>query len=363
MALYIGLMSGTSMDGVDAVLVDLSTNQCIYGLTRPYSIEAKRFLDDVLNSTTIGLATLSQLNTLLGREFAVSVLLLLEKANCRAQDVVAIGSHGQTICHDATADIPYTVQVACPHTIAQLTGIRVVADFRTRDLVVGGQGAPFAPLYHQELFAKRKAPMAVVNIGGISNVTFLDESNITRGYDIGPGNCLMDAWINQTLKQPYDNNGAWGASGDVIQLLLSELLDDPFFKLPSPKSIGKEYFSLSWLLPKLQVNYRPVDVQATLCELTATTISSAIKDHSDRPSSVVICGGGVHNGALLNALQRHFDQSSVVSSALFGVNPDFIEAMLFAWLAEKAIHEIPLDLMSLTGATQPVILGAIYPAS
>lgn len=350
------------MDGVDAALIDTTTNQCIYGLTRPYGAEAQKFLEEVLSSKFIGLSTLNQLNTLLGREFAASVLLLLEKSNYLAKDVVAIGSHGQTIAHDASADIPYTIQLACAHTIAQLTGIKVVADFRTRDLVVGGQGAPFAPLYHQVLFANRKAPIAVVNIGGISNVTFLDDSNTILGYDIGPGNCLMDAWINKVLNKSFDHEGAWGGSGHVVQSLLLECLSDPYFKRPYPKSIGKEYFSLNWLLPKLNNGYRPEDIQATMLELTAMTISSAIKEHGESVSGVVICGGGVHNKALLRALQQNINEIPVISSTAFGVNPDYIEAMLFAWLAEKTIQNIPLDLRTLTGSNQPVVLGAIYPA-
>ncbi len=362
MSLYIGLMSGTSMDGVDAALVDLTTNRCIAGLTRPYGEEVKRFLEEVLNdSRVLGLETLNQLSTVLGREFGKAVLTLLEEAQYSAKDVVAIGSHGQTICHDATATIPYTVQLACPHTIAEMTGIRVVADFRTRDLVVGGQGAPFAPLYHEELFAQHQLPMVVVNIGGIANVTFLEALQPPRGYDTGPGNCLMDAWIRETLNQPYDVDGAWASSGQVMMPLLSELLSDPFFNQQGPKSIGKEYFSLSWLLAKLgKDDVQPQNIQATLLELTAITISHAVKLRALKPACVVLCGGGVHNKALQAALQQHFGNSSVVSSAQFGVNPDYIEAMMFAWLAEKTIHEKPLDLSALTGAKKPVILGAVY---
>lgn len=360
MALFIGLMSGTSMDGVDAALVELDNNQCITGITRPYGVEARRFLDDVLHANAIDLGTLHQLNTVLGREFGLAVLELLEKANCSAHDVVAIGSHGQTICHDTTAAIPYTVQLACPHTIVEMTGICVVADFRTRDLVVGGQGAPFAPMYHQVLFAHQKTPLMLVNIGGIANVTFLQESQPPRGYDVGPGNCLMDAWIQLKLNQPYDAGGAWAHTGRVIPSLLSELSSDPFFQQKPPKSIGKEYFSLSWLEPKLQKDYAPEDIQATLLELTAMMICNALDQIAERPTDIVICGGGVHNTSLIHALKRHSKEVQVVSSTQFGVDPDFIEAMMFAWLAEKTIHKVPLDLSALTGSKKPVILGAVY---
>ncbi len=360
MALYIGLMSGTSMDGVDAALVDLDTNQCVAGMTRPYSEKARDFLEEVLRVESVGLGVLSQLSSVLGREFGQAVLELLEKAHCSAKDVVAIGSHGQTICHDATAEIPYTVQLGCPHTIAEMTGIRVVADFRTRDIVVGGQGAPFAPLYHQALFGHHTLPLAVVNIGGIANVTFLEQSQPPRGYDTGPGNCLMDAWIRQTLNQSYDADGAWASSGHVIQSLLTEMLSDPYFQQTPPKSLGKEYFSHLWLASKLHKTYAPADVQATLLELTAITIAQAVSQHVIKPSQVVLCGGGVHNRALHRAIQRHLSDYPVVSSAHLGADPDFIEAMLFAWLAQKTINNIPVDLAALTGAKKPVILGAVY---
>lgn len=361
MGLYIGLMSGTSMDGVDAALIDLPSNQLIAGITRPYSPEAWARLSNVLNGQTLSLSTLSQLNTVLGREFALAVLELLEKASCSPKDIIAIGSHGQTICHDATADIPYTVQLGCAHTIAEMTGIRVVADFRTRDLVVGGQGAPFAPLYHQELFSHQKRPFAVVNIGGIANVTFLEASGALSGYDTGPGNCLMDAWARKHLNQSYDANGEWAASGQVISSLLSECLSDSFFEQIAPKSIGKEYFSEEWLSSKLKPSYSPSDIQATLLELTARTIFNELNQRGIQLSSVIICGGGVHNASLMKALQHHSESLSVVSSREFGVDPDFIEAMMFAWFAEKAIHNIPLNLNSLTGAKNTAVLGVIYP--
>lgn len=361
MALYIGLMSGTSMDGVDAALVDVETNQCIAGLTRPYSEKARSFLDEVLRAESVGLGVLAQLSSVLGREFGQAVLALLASAHCSAKDIIAIGSHGQTMCHDATAEIPYTVQLGCPHTIAEMTGIRVVADFRTRDMVVGGQGAPFAPLYHQALFGHLTPQLAVVNIGGIANVTFLEQSQAPRGYDTGPGNCLMDAWIRQTCDQAYDADGTWASSGTVLQSFLAEMMADPYFQQKPPKSLGKEYFSRTWLTSKLHDIYAPADVQATLLELTAITIVQAMAQHAIQPSQVILCGGGVHNSALHRAIQRHLSDTQVVSSANLGVDPDFIEAMMFAWLAEKTIHNIPVNLAALTGAKKPVVLGAVYP--
>lgn len=361
MALYIGLMSGTSMDGVDVVLVDVATHQCVAGLTRPYTNNARVFLDEVLRAESVALGTLTQLSGVLGREFGQAAIELLAQAQVEAKDIVAIGSHGQTICHDAAAHIPYTVQLGCPHTIAEMTGIRVVADFRTRDMVVGGQGAPFAPLYHQALFGHHTLPLTVVNIGGIANVTFLEPSQPPRGYDTGPGNCLMDVWIREIQAKPYDADGAWAGSGVVIQPLLLKMLSDPYFQQKPPKSLGKEYFSYDWLTAKLSHNEAPQDVQATLLELTAMTIAEAICQQIKKPAQVILCGGGVHNRVLHRAIQRHLNGSHVISSADLGIDPDFIEAMMFAWFAEKTIHNEPLDMTALTGAKKSVVLGAIYP--
>ena len=363
MKLCIGLMSGTSMDGIDAALVDVTTNTLIAGITRPYGVKAKTCLQAVLDGEKITLANYSQLNTLVGREFAYAVHQLMDLANITPQQVEAIGSHGQTICHDAMADIPYTVQLGCAHTIAELTGINVIADFRTRDLVIGGQGAPFAPLYHQALFAKDDHSLAIVNIGGIANVTYLASSLGVTGHDTGPGNCLLDAWIKKHLGEPYDASGAWAASGEVIKPLLVALQADPYFKLPPPKSIGKEYFSDAWLTPLLEPAYAPHHVQATLLALTATTIAAAIKDSGHLAiKEVVICGGGAHNRALLHALAEQLPGLPIHTTVMHGIDPDFLEAMMFAWLAEKALNQIPLDLSQITGAKKLAIYGVFYAA-
>ena len=362
MKLFIGLMSGTSMDGIDAALVDVDTNTLVAGLTRPYSNKVMQFLQHVLQQERINPAVLSQLNALLGREFAFAALQLLETANIASENVVAIGSHGQTICHDATADIPYTVQLGCAHTIAELTGLVVVADFRTRDLVIGGQGAPFAPIYHQALFAERELPLAIVNIGGIANVTYLAHDAGVCGYDVGPGNCLMDHWIHKNLGLAYDDRGGWAATGEVIMPMLRSLLDDPYFTLPPPKSLGKEYFSNDWLAKYLQPHYAAKDVQATLLALTATTITEDIKKRRIQPKRVAICGGGAHNNALQQVLRTQLPDLTIVGTEALGVDPDFMEAMMFAWLADKALSHTPLDLKKITGAKSLAIFGAIYAA-
>ena len=349
------------MDGIDAALVDVSSNTLMAGITRSYDKKTEQRLRAVLNGEPIRPAALNQLNTMIGREFAQAVHQLLETAKITPDQVIAIGSHGQTICHDATAAIPYTVQLGCAHTIAAMTGITVVADFRTRDLVMGGQGAPFAPAYHQALFRDLTTPIAVVNIGGIANVTFLSADVAVSGYDTGPGNCLMDAWVQKHLQTAYDKNGAWGATGSVIKPLLSSMLADPYFELPAPKSLDKAYFSDAWLAQYLRPDYTSQDVQATLVAFTATTICQSIKGCESPIKRVAICGGGVHNTSLLEAIRNQLPELLVESTQFFGVDPDFLEAMMFAWLADKTINQIPVDLTGITGAKRPSILGSIYP--
>ncbi|PJD93653.1 MAG: anhydro-N-acetylmuramic acid kinase [Legionella sp.] len=363
MTIYMGLMSGTSMDGIDAAVIEVETQRLIGGLTRPYDQDVRDQLMTVASGIAVTPAKLWQLHTVLGRQFAAAANDLLQLTNLKAHEVTAIGSHGQTICHDATAAIPYTIQLGCPHMISELTGITVVADFRTRDLVIGGQGAPFAPLYHHALFAASYPALAIVNIGGISNVTFVSQDEPTSGYDIGPGNCLMDEWIHQQKNKGYDDNGAYAASGTVIPALLSDMLADDYFKLPYPKSICKSYFSLNWLQAFLKPEYAPQDVQASLLALTAHTIAEAILA-SDYPiQRVAICGGGAHNNALLYKMRDLLPNVVITSTKELGIDADFLEAMMFAWLAHQTLNKTPLDLSHITGAKKPAILGAIYPAS
>ncbi|MCP0914410.1 MULTISPECIES: anhydro-N-acetylmuramic acid kinase [Legionella] len=356
MKLFIGLMSGTSMDGIDAALVDVDTNRLLAGITYPYSKKTRTLLEDVLAAEKIMIAVLAQLNTLIGRDFAAAAQELLSAARVTSADVIAIGSHGQTILHEPFSDIPCTVQLGCAHTIAELTKITVAADFRSRDLVVGGQGAPFAPLYHHELFGHLKHA-AVVNIGGIANVSFLNDEG-GSGFDTGPGNCLMDAWIKKHLGKDYDEEGRWAARGQIIFPLLEKLLQDAFFKLPAPKSIGKEYFSLAWLEKYGVHEFAPEDVQATLLALTAASVAAAIEKRQSE--QIIICGGGAHNLVLLHALQGRLHNKEVVCAEQFEVSSDFLEAMMFAWLAEKTLTQTPLDLSKITGSAKPVVLGALY---
>ena len=362
MNLYIGLLSGTSMDGIDAALVDVDTNKLIKGITESYSESLKHKLNELLTTKLINLVELSQLNTLIGREFAGAVNKLLDSVDIDVKSIVAIGSHGQTVCHDATAEIPYTVQLGCPHTIAELTGIKVVADFRTRDLVIKGQGAPFAPIYHQALFGLSHAPCAIVNIGGIANITYIDNNGGVSGYDVGPGNCLLDYWVMKHKGLAYDRDGEWAASGNIILPLLEALLDDPYFSQPQPKSLGKEYFSSGWLEDYLRKDYAPNDVQATLLALTATTIADDIKRSDLKFKLVALCGGGAHNKALHNLLKSLLKDLEIITTKELNIDPDYLEAMMFAWLAEKTINSKPLNFSKITGAKSSAIYGVIYPA-
>lgn len=361
MTLFIGLMSGTSMDGIDAALVDVAKNTLLYGITKKYSDEVRTRIDTLLSGSDLSLASICQLNTLIGREFAYAVNELLQKATLSAGDICAIGSHGQTVCHNTNCSIPYTLQLGCAHTISALTGITVVADFRTRDLVLGGQGAPFAPLYHQRLFSEEESPIAVVNIGGIANITFINADKPVKGWDIGPGNCLMDAWIMKHQGKFYDADGDWARQGEIIKPLLEALMSDSFIRSSTPKSIGKEYFSLLWLERHLKEEYQSVDIQKTLLALTAETIANTVLNEPNHVKKMYLCGGGAHNLALLHMLIQLLPEISVKSIAEVDISPDYLEAMMFAWLAEQTINRIPLDLSMITGSRQPAILGAIYP--
>ena len=360
MSIYLGLMSGTSMDGIDAALVDVETQRLLAGLTHPYSAQAYDQIQIVLHEPKVSLAQVWQLNSLLGCEFAQAANALLCESHYTKDQITAIGSHGQTILHDITNPQPYTIQLACPHTIAELTQCPVVADFRTRDMVVGGQGAPFAPLYHQVLFGQTNESLAVVNVGGIANVTFLLANSPCFGYDTGPGNCLLDAWIQKQLGEKFDENGAYAAQGQVISDLLQQLLVDPYFQRSYPKSVCKSYFSLEWLQSKLLSSYAPQDVQATLLELSAQTIAMAIHKSAVPVQKLALCGGGAHNQRLFDRLQTLLPNISILSTQQLGIDPDFLEAMMFAWLAHQALESRPMDLRHITGAKKPVILGAIY---
>jgi anhydro-N-acetylmuramic acid kinase len=345
------------MDGIDAALVELPSNRFILGLTRTYSPEVKARLQACLSEHKLSLESFAQLNTLIGSDFAKAAQELMQKAGVKAKQIEAIGSHGQTLCHDARNTIPYTVQLGCAHTISSMTQTTVVADFRTRDLVNKGQGAPFAPLFHEVVFASAQSACAAVNVGGIANISLLLPNKPTTGWDVGPGNCLMDAWVYEHQGTHFDEGGAFARRGEVITELLHVLLEDPFLALKPPKSIGKEYYSLTWLRPFLKPQYQPQDVQATLSALTAKAIADAMPKEV---SSLYLCGGGTHNKDLVRRLEHLLPEVLVQSCSEVGVDPDYLEAMMFAWLAYQTLNRSPVDTSKVTGG-QKAILGAVYP--
>lgn len=364
--LYIGLMSGTSLDGIDAGLADFSTGKCkVLGFHYfPFPEQLKQQLSQLNQSDQpVYLHDYGRLDHILGQLFAEASLQLLDKVQIRPEKITAIGSHGLTTHHAPTTEHPFSLQVGDPNVIAEETGITTISDFRRRDMAVGGQGAPLVPAFHHYFFTDH-LPACIVNIGGISNISVLKKSGKVIGFDTGPGNTLMDYWINKIKHQPYDKNGTWAASGHVCKALLSQFKEDGYFQLPPAKSTGKEYFSARWLEQNISsFNYlQAEDIQATLCQLTADSISEAIKKYGAECQKIILCGGGSHNHHLKRLLQQNLNHSIETSDA-YGIDPDQLEAIAFAWLARQTIQHLPGNLCSATGARKPVILGGTYPGN
>ncbi|MDD2723796.1 MAG: anhydro-N-acetylmuramic acid kinase [Methylovulum sp.] len=365
--LYIGLMAGTSIDGIDAALVDFSNDQIqlIAFEYLPFPDVVKSAIAQISTANAlISLTDYGRLDRQLGGLFADTVKTLLNKAGLSASAVEAIGSHGQTVYHAPDGDAPFSLQIGDPNVIVEQTGITTVADFRRRDLAVNGQGAPLVPAFHQAVFGATGNPRCIVNIGGIANITVLpgDTANPVIGFDTGPGNTLMDLWIYQHTGKLYDADGTWARSGHIQAGLVEKWRQDAYFHAAPPKSTGKEYFSLPWLAQTAELaDYRPEDIQASLCALTAATISDAIKQYAPDTRQVIICGGGAHNGYLLELLAQHLP-CPVQSSEGFGMHPDHVEAMAFAWLARQTLLHLPGNLKEVTGADKSVVLGGIYRA-
>jgi anhydro-N-acetylmuramic acid kinase len=355
-------MSGTSLDGIDAVLAAFENDTCklLHSQFIPFD-ETLRIELLALNSAGANeLERAALAANELSRHYAAAVQTLLGKAEIRAERVKAIGCHGQTVRH--RPDLGFTIQLANPALLAELTGIAVVADFRSRDIAAGGQGAPLVPAFHAALFRHPEHHRVIVNIGGISNLTSLPPCGGVLGFDCGPGNLLLDAWIARHLDQPYDKDGAWAASGQPIPELLGRLFAEPFFAAPPPKSTGRDLFNLPWLERFLSPDSAPIDVQATLLEMTTKGISSAILDHCSTASEIYLCGGGAHNGALVRKLKQSLPNRSIAPTDDLGVNADWVEAFAFAWLARQRLNGNPGNLPEVTGARGARILGAIYPA-
>lgn len=361
---YIGLMSGTSADAIDAVLVDLNQPlQLLAHHSKPLPIDIRTQIHALSLPGNNEIDRMGRLDLSLAQLFAQTSLELIHSAGITAADITAIGSHGQTIRHrpPASPEGCFTVQIGDPNVIAELTGITTVADFRRRDMAAGGQGAPLVPAFHRAIFHSTTQARVIVNIGGMANITWLPPQGATLGFDTGPGNVLMDSWIQEHQGKSYDKSGAWAATGKINKPLLEQLLLHPFLALPAPKSTGREAFNRQWLAQALsEMNLAAADVQATLLELTAVSISDAIRALGPAAKGVFVCGGGAYNEALMARLQQLLPADNVTSTAQLGIDPQWIEAMAFAWLAQQTINRQPGNLREVTGACREVILGGVY---
>ena len=363
--LFLGLISGTSVDGIDAALVAFDpAPRVVFARTLPMPAD---LVDDVLRlsqaEARVSLDDVGRLDTRLGRAFADAALQLLADAGVARSRVVAIGSHGQTLRHDPRGEAPFTQQFGDPNVIAEATGLTTVADFRRRDVAAGGQGAPLMSAFHADVLADPDADRAVLNLGGIANLTLLPRDGVVLGFDTGPANALMDAWCRRHRGTAYDRDGAFAASGQADEALLARLLADPWLAAPPPKSTGRDHFQLDWLEARLgDAPIAAADVQATLCELSAATIADALRATQPGTRRLLACGGGVHNAALMRRIAARLPGVEVGSTADVGIDPDFVEAAGFAWLAREALAGRPGNRPSVTGARGPRILGGIYRA-
>ena len=363
---YIGVMSGTSLDAIDVVVAVIDQHmvaqQASYSHPIPQALRQQILA--VNQGQLLTLSQFGQLDTRLGRLFADAVNGLLKQQHLSREDVIAIGCHGQTVWHEPQGDAPHTIQIGDNNQIAAATGIAVVGDFRRRDMALGGQGAPLVPAFHQAILMHPTERRMVLNIGGIANLSLLFPDQPPRGFDTGPGNMLLDAWIGQQQGKPYDQDGNWAAGGQVIQPLLQNMLSDPYFALAAPKSTGREYFNLGWLEQHLAhfPDANPQDVQATLTELTATAIADQVLLHGGC-ERLLVCGGGGRNKHLIACLGAKLPAIHIGSTDQAGISGDDMEALAFAWLAWRTINGLPGNLPSVTGASEATVLGAVYPAN
>ncbi|AVT00191.1 anhydro-N-acetylmuramic acid kinase [Paracidovorax avenae] len=366
---YIGLMSGTSLDGVDGALVEFEEGMPLRvagfaSAPLPDALKAELLALNASGADELHRAALAA--NALASIYAEVVQGLLQAARLGPADVQAIGAHGQTVRHrpglfDGTG---YTLQLNSPALLAERTGIAVVADFRSRDVAAGGQGAPLVPAFHQAVFGRPGTTVCVLNIGGIANLSVLGAQGGVLGFDCGPGNALMDHWCGLHTGQPYDAGGSWAAQGRVQPALLERLLSEPYLHQPPPKSTGRDLFNAAWLQSHLQElpPLPPPDVQATLTELTARACVMAMESHGQGGRQLAVCGGGARNGLLMRRLAALLPGVEVLTTDAFGLPPQQVEAAAFAWLAHRALHRLPGNLPQVTGATGPRVLGALYPA-
>jgi len=363
--LYIGLMSGTSMDGIDAVLVEISDQSCtIHGthnLSYPSDLRS-RLEHAALEPDSVNLIEIAILDHQVARSFATAAQELLNTSNIKASAITAVGSHGQTVLHRPDLPEPFSIQLGNPSALAALIGITVVADFRNADLALGGQGAPLVPAFHRWSFSDTNVNRAVVNIGGIANVTLLYSDGTTTGFDTGPGNTLLDQWCKEHHGVRFDDGGAWAAGGSVHEELLQSMRADEYFELTPPKSTGVDYFNLAWLQQKLktcsvQPSYQ--DTQATLSECTAQEISAGVLSMPD-VKDIAICGGGAQNTDLMQRIRRALPACSIDTTNRWGIDPSWVESVAFAWLARQRLRGLPTSIPTVTGASAAVSLGGVY---
>lgn len=357
---FIGVMSGTSCDGIDVALVDFSAGfQTVATLFVKYPQDVRSSLLQIIRQQPFSISQLSELDARLGHLYAQAVNQMLKKQKLTHAEIEAIGLHGQTIYHNPDGVLANTLQIGSAATVAQQTGITTVANFRQMDVAAGGQGAPLAPVLHQQVFSKLKTPLVVLNLGGIANVTVIDTDKVV-GFDTGPANCLMDEWIQKNQGLEYDENGVWAKQGAVIPNLLSKMMTEPFFSLPFPKSTGRELFNLDWLFKHEEVEQAAaVDVQRTLLQVSVESIKIGMHQVISDVSGIIVCGGGAYNQFFMEQLKNELN-ASVETSDFYGVQANFMEAILMAWMAFQHRKGVQMDLSLITGCKKPQLYGVSF---
>lgn len=363
MGLFLGLISGTSMDAIDAALVDFDVSplSLVAASAVPFEAALKERVAALVDAPDrVSLDEIGQIDVAVAQAFARSALALMHQAGVSAGSVSAIGCHGQTLRHRTDLPVPFTWQIGDPNTLAEMTGVTVVGDFRRRDVAAGGQGAPLLPVFHDQVFRSDTEDRVILNLGGIANVTMLRRGAVVSGFDTGPANRLLDAWISRHRAVSFDDDGAWAGSGRCDPALLEELMREPYLRQQPPKSTGRELFNLKWLDKKLgSLDRPPEDVQATLLEYTAATVAADVLRYAPQ-AAVYACGGGAHNAGLLAALERRLAPNRVATTAALGLDPDYVEAIAFGWFARRTLAGLPSNAPSVTGARGPRVLGGIY---
>lgn len=360
--LYIGIMSGTSLDGADAALGDFSSHSPrLLGKAHiPFGAELRNELLTLsLGGANDELERAAKASNTLARIYHEAVIETIKQGGVSSNDITAIGCHGQTVRH--RPEHGFTIQLGNPSLLAELSGIAVVSDFRNRDIAAGGQGAPLTPAFHKAVFHSPNENRVVLNIGGIANVTYLHQDGQVLGFDCGPGNMLMDAWVSQHLGRDYDEDGSWAMTGAKQIAFFNMLWQEPYFHIPPPKSTGRELFNLEWLKSMGASKYPPNDAQRTLLELTAHSIAHSVKSYCNATQRIFVCGGGAKNRALIETLRNMLPATPITTTDALGISVMEVEALAFAWLAQQALQKKPGNLPSATGANHNAVLGAIYP--